>query len=164
MRTCKRGLHQFEGKSCRECSCEQKRKEYAANPEKYRAIGRAWALANREKVRVKSKIWRDANTERHRASNKAWRTSNPEKVRTRELNRNYNISADEWNAMFFAQGSKCAICSRTEHVGKNWHTDHCHATGRVRGILCHNCNHLLGGAKDKVEILRAAIDYLESGK
>ena len=75
----------------------------------------------------------------------------------------YGISLWHWDALFEAQGKRCAVC-RTDDPGgvgpQGWSTDHDHATGKVRGILCCNCNHMLGNAKDDTSTLLAAVDYL----
>jgi len=74
----------------------------------------------------------------------------------------YGISRSEWDALFASQGNCCAICTVTEPGGKShWHTDHCHDTGKVRGILCHHCNRMLGAARDTRVILSAGMQYLE---
>lgn len=84
-----------------------------------------------------------------------------------DFNRHYNLRAlygiglNEWNKMFSDQGSKCAICETKTPNGKGWCTDHDHITGKIRGVLCHFCNSLIGYAKDNPEILRSAISYLE---
>lgn len=71
------------------------------------------------------------------------------KIRDSLLKRKYGISAAEWEAMFLEQGSMCKICSsKTSRHLRTWHTDHCHKTGRVRGILCHVCNTKLGWFED----------------
>lgn len=80
--------------------------------------------------------------------------------RVNNLKRNYDITPDEFDAMFAAQGGKCAICGRTESGRKGFHVDHNHETGAVRGILCTWCNPALG-AFGSIEVLRAAIAYLE---
>jgi hypothetical protein len=69
----------------------------------------------------------------------------------------YGIGADEVNAMIERQGGVCAICGRPDPE----HVDHDHATGRIRGILCFNCNGGLGQLGDDPERLRAAAAYLE---
>jgi hypothetical protein len=76
------------------------------------------------------------------------------------LMRRYGIGAAEVDAMVEAQGGLCAICGENpaEHV------DHCHDTGAVRGILCFNCNGMLGQARDRVDILLAGIRYLERSR
>jgi hypothetical protein len=64
--------------------------------------------------------------------------------------------------MFNAQHRGCAICNcKTAGGMGNFHLDHCHQTGRIRGLLCDRCNKMLGMAKDRPEILRAAAKYLE---
>jgi hypothetical protein len=54
------------------------------------------------------------------------------------------------------------ICGITEdEMGKKLDVDHCHSSGKVRGVLCNPCNNVLGTAKDNIDILKAAITYLE---
>jgi hypothetical protein len=77
------------------------------------------------------------------------------------IKRRYGISRQEWEAMFDLQGRACAICRTTETGNWNWATDHCHATGIVRGILCGHCNMGLGYFKDRVVKLSSGITYLE---
>lgn len=73
----------------------------------------------------------------------------------------YNITADEYAALFAAQNGACAICKQTRSYRLN--VDHCHASGLVRGLLCRLCNgRLLTAARDRPEVLRAAADYLET--
>lgn len=82
--------------------------------------------------------------------------------RRRHLREKYGLTEDRFVDMLARQDGRCAICRRDDHASKNWHIDHCHATGRVRGILCFRCNALLGNAMDKIATLRAAISYLET--
>lgn len=79
--------------------------------------------------------------------------------RNRQLKKNYGITLVEWNQKFENQEKTCAICGKTEHVGKNWHTDHCHKTGKVRSILCGNCNTALGKFSEDSELLTVAAIY-----
>lgn len=73
----------------------------------------------------------------------------------------YNLTADEYAALLAAQQGACAICRQKRSYNLN--VDHCHATGRVRGLLCRLCNgRLLTAARDKPEVLRQAADYLEN--
>lgn len=60
------------------------------------------------------------------------------------------------------QGNACAICKTQEPGGRGqFHADHDHKTGKPRGVLCHSCNVSLGGFKDNLEALVAAIEYLK---
>ena len=84
--------------------------------------------------------------------------ANPEIYRERNLKRKYGITVADWNRMFELQGRACVICRRSN--GK-WAVDHHHDTDKVRAILCTDCNHLLGQARENPDTLRAAADYLE---
>jgi len=78
-------------------------------------------------------------------------------TRSYHLKHRYGITAAEFDVMLEEQGGLCAVCRErpAEHV------DHCHQTGAVRGLTCFNCNGGLGQFKDRVDIMRNAIDYLE---
>jgi hypothetical protein len=73
------------------------------------------------------------------------------------LKRRYGITGDDADAMLDAQGGLCAVCRERPAD----HVDHDHLTGRVRGLLCFNCNGGLGQFHDDPELLSAAIDYLD---
>lgn len=75
----------------------------------------------------------------------------------------YGINRDQFNAILASQGGVCAICKHPtpRRKGKDWYVDHNHTTGKVRGLLCHNCNIGIGLFKESPVALRAAADYLE---
>lgn len=75
--------------------------------------------------------------------------------------RRYGVTQEWYDATFEAQDRGCAICLTVEPGGKGWAIDHCHASGKARGILCSNCNSALGLLKDNVRAIRRAIEYLE---
>jgi len=67
----------------------------------------------------------------------------------------YGITKADWDAMFERQGRVCGIC--TSSVSKpSWATDHCHETGKVRGILCYRCNTMLGYIENEDLMLLAS--------
>jgi len=80
--------------------------------------------------------------------------------------RTYGVGVAWVKEQLDAQGWRCAICKtegfkmREDHVS-GMNLDHCHKTGRVRALLCHNCNRGLGLMQDNPDILRAAADYVE---
>jgi hypothetical protein len=81
----------------------------------------------------------------------------------RNLKKQYGIDHDQYDQMLLDQGGKCAICPATEPGGKGrFHVDHCHTTGRVRKLLCHNCNTMLGLAKEQISTFEQAILYLKN--
>jgi hypothetical protein len=91
-------------------------------------------------------------------------------ARLNHVRRKYNLDAADYLQMINEQGNLCAICKQPE----TWTTkygdvrplavDHCHKTGKVRGLLCTRCNATLGYVDDNVQILKDAIAYLENHK
>lgn len=81
----------------------------------------------------------------------------------------YGITPEGYQAMIEAQGGGCAICgiSQSQLWKDDWNhpleIDHCHDTGRVRGLLCSSCNVSLGRFKHDPILLRRAAEYLERG-
>ena len=83
--------------------------------------------------------------------------------RAAHLKKKYGLDEAAFNAMLAAQDDRCAICRLKLPGGKGaFHVDHCHVTGRVRGLLCMLCNHGLGNFRDDPLKLRAAAAYLEA--
>ena len=76
----------------------------------------------------------------------------------------YGISEMDYARMLTEQNGGCAICGDDGSAGRGGvlHVDHCHQTGRVRGLLCDRCNHGLGNFKDDPALLRRAAYYLEA--
>jgi hypothetical protein len=96
---------------------------------------------------------------------RAWRKANPERyrrgARDRHLTKTYGITLDQFDAMLAQQGNRCKACGvDTPNHKQGWHLDHCHATGAIRGILCHHCNAALGHAQDNIDRLKALIAYV----
>jgi hypothetical protein len=88
--------------------------------------------------------------------------NNKNKTRQWKLKANYNLTPEDYEQMLKAQNGRCAICQTTSPGGrfKSWHIDHCHANGKVRGLLCHCCNMGLGYFKDNQDYLHQALTYL----
>jgi len=61
--------------------------------------------------------------------------------------------------MLTAQNFSCALCQKEKDY--DLYVDHCHTTGKVRGLLCATCNSILGFCNDDVELLKRSIDYLK---
>lgn len=94
------------------------------------------------------------------------RLSTSPKARARafdeNIRRKYGVTTEDYERMLADQDGRCAICGATEPGGKGqFHVDHCHKGGQVRGLLCHHCNLGLGHFKDDTERIKAAIAYLE---
>ena len=90
--------------------------------------------------------------------------------RARDLKHKYGVSIGFVNALYESQHRGCAVCGHPVKVyGRNQNldkaqVDHDHVTGKVRGLLCRQCNLLLGNARDSCEVLEKAIAYLKFHK
>jgi DNA-directed RNA polymerase subunit RPC12/RpoP len=99
---------------------------------------------------------------------KLWQPSPEQKQRYNERTRNWNrkkmsgFTVEDYEEKLAEQNYRCAICGTSDPGTTNWHADHDHKTNQKRGILCHKCNTGLGLLKDDVEILCAAIEYLNN--
>ena len=75
------------------------------------------------------------------------------------------FTVEEYDALLQEQGFGCAICgTESNKNGTRLCVDHCHTTGKIRGILCNDCNTSLGKFNDDVELLQNAIDYLKNSE
>lgn len=84
------------------------------------------------------------------------------------MKKHYGITVEQYLEMHDKQGGVCAVCGcaessvdpRTKRV-RRLAVDHCHDTGKIRGLLCSSCNTAIGQMKDDVRILSSAISYLQ---
>ncbi len=132
----------------------RKRRE---DPERAHALDRAYY--QRRKARDPSFVLQKNEQGRR------WRKKNPEKLalaqRKCKLKRLYGLTLEAYGLMLAAQNGCCAICQGGQQRGQEFAVDHDHKTGAIRGLLCHNCNHMLCKAKDDPAVLRRAAEYLE---
>ena len=90
------------------------------------------------------------------------------KSRTKEyfselaMKQNYGINHKDYLKMVKDQNNLCAICEcePPNNHKKRLNIDHCHTTGKVRGLLCDACNRAIGLLKDSPDLLNKAINYL----
>jgi hypothetical protein len=129
-----------------------------ANPEKVREIQkRSYERIKEDPDRiVKLRDWQ-----------KAYREKNRETLVARERQRKFGITHAEYAELHHKQGGVCAICKKPETATrhgkvKSLAVDHCHATGRIRGLLCADCNTGIGKLKEDKSIFLAAIQYLQN--
>ena len=89
--------------------------------------------------------------------------ANLSKIQDYQMRYRYGIGMEEYKSILSAQGNKCAICGSTKANRKSdrMHIDHNHSTGKIRGLICSNCNTALGLVKDSIETLGRMIEYLE---
>ena len=120
----------------------------------------------RNKTKRKTDIvWREMQAQRAKQYREKYPDKNRDTIRNSTLKAKYGITSKEYDTLFESQGYKCAVCgsSKNQVYGK-MPVDHCHNTGKVRGILCQSCNVTLGKVEEKEEILLALIEYLKKHK
>lgn len=135
---------------CRSCVNEQRKIRYKKNPEPFNKYSRSYYAKNADKCRS----WA-----------KQYRKDNPLIYKNYRLKECYGITIDDYQNILDSQNGCCAICKSDRAKSyKFFAVDHCHSTGKIRGLLCEGCNTGIGLFKDNPEFLRVAADYLESAK
>lgn len=106
----------------------------------------------------------EKNREKRNAYQYAWKAKNPEKWKANQrkaaLKRKFGITVEEYERFMVLQDRKCKICKMDGQ--DTLAVDHDHKTGKIRGLLCGECNMGLGKFKDDPLLLEAAIEYLKS--
>lgn len=141
------GMRDGHRNECKVCNLAQKKKRYEEEPVQHVTRVKEWREANREHFNAYQRR-NNARPERKR------------KQRDTYYRRTFGISADEFDAILEAQGGGCAICGERPTRVASLHLDHCHETGKVRGICCRSCNQGLGQFRDDPALLEAAARYL----
>ena len=77
-------------------------------------------------------------------------------------NYKYGVTKEYLIELYQKQDGKCAICAEVPSTQRGLHVDHCHESGKVRGLLCHGCNVALGSFRDNPDLLTKAIEYIRS--
>ena len=114
-------------------------------------------------VRFYQRECKDCNRER---KNKSHKTDEGKlSSANTKLKRRFGITNDDYNQMYNDQNKKCLICGESESANSHrLAVDHCHESGKIRGLLCKACNVALGNFKDSIDNLKQAILYLEKSK
>ena len=147
-------------KECRRCAALKSRSEFhraTRAKDKTRPYCKACDAEFAKEYRTNPK-----HRETIQARDRRWRSKNPERFADHQLKVRLGIEIGTYGRLLQNQGSVCAICKHTnDKIGKRLAVDHCHDTGVVRGLLCNNCNSGIGFLCHDVELLRAAVAYLE---
>lgn len=141
---------------------ERMKKWRAANPEKVSAISKTHYEKYKDRLLAKNRAWNAANPGYSTQQARKWRAANPEKIKCNSLKRTGFTLALKTQRIE-EQQNRCAICAVDFNslIPEDVHADHCHATGRTRGVLCKVCNTNLGRFKDSIPLLLSAVRYLE---
>jgi hypothetical protein len=114
-------------------------------------------IAKKDGLQERCKTCRAA----HHQKTKHTRTKpTTEQKRKHLLSHKYKLTPEEFSLMLGEQEGKCAICFTFDWGHTSPSVDHCHVTGKIRGLLCNNCNRGLGLFKDNKELLENAAKYL----
>lgn len=115
-------------------------------------VSREWRQANP----YKDKAWR-------KAWNKKWKEENRINRRDAETSRTYGAPRGDYIRRLGEQGNRCAICDRApgESGGRPLGMDHDHISGKIRALLCNQCNSGIGMLGDNPALVRKALAYLE---
>lgn len=136
-----------------------KRKEYKASN------NREWREKHQLELKNKKKAYYDAHKKEISRQHKEYYDKRKTEFREKRVSYLFGIDADTYNGMVERQKNLCAICGKPESTTRNGITkrlaiDHNHTTGKIRELLCHNCNTAIGKAKEDITILEKMIAYL----
>lgn len=109
-------------------------------------------------VKCCRKFYARNNPEKIKQSREKYRQNNPEASFIANLKHKYGLTVEEHQALFKKAEYSCMICKQPRN---KLCVDHNHETGKVRGILCHNCNAALGLLDENIEVIKTMIKYLE---
>jgi len=96
-----------------------------------------------------------------------WYSENKLRQKNNRLKQSYGVTLEEYNRILGAQAGVCAICklppSGAYKSAMSLNIDHCHTTGKIRGLLCNKCNSGIGFFQESVELTAKATEYLGKG-
>lgn len=126
-----------------------------------------WQQRNREKANEHSKAHYHRNKDRVNKRCKDYYHNNTDKIKNTRLLSRFGITLTQYNEMLVNQNHACTICKKPETAldhrsskVRDLAVDHCHKTGKVRGLLCGKCNQLIGLSNDDASVLLEASNYL----
>jgi hypothetical protein len=134
---------------------------------KHRESSRKWRLNNpdygkryRDANKDRQKDWYLKNKEREQERSRNYYHENTDSYRNSYYLRDFGITLSDYNTMLREQGGVCKICAQPSNDGKRLRVDHCHTTGKVRGLLCRTCNLAIGHLRDSPVLANKLADYL----
>jgi hypothetical protein len=164
-------FHTGDGrKLCRKCSSFKQLDEFGRDKNKADKLRtyckecnsneyKKWYYKDSEKSKQVSKEWRDRNPDKRKAMWEKYFITD----KKLKMFKTYGLTFGEYEKMLQDQEFKCKTCliHFSTIPAKQVHIDHCHKSGKVRGILCHRCNISLGTIKENIQTLKNMIIYLE---
>lgn len=103
------------------------------------------------------------NSDERKAKMREYYQQNKDKWRHKHIEKTYGITVEDYNKMLTEQSNSCYTCGvHVDSAGKNGLViDHCHTSGKVRSLLCSNCNSALGLVNEDINRMKKLIEYLE---
>ena len=145
-----------KNKSKRAAAASRYRDKHA---EKLKERSQTYRDENREKIRADERARYHRDIEKSRETARIKYLKNPNAIKNKSLKYNYGITIEQYNAMRDAQNNSCLICGEADCLLV---VDHCHSSGKIRGLLCNPCNAGIGHLKESTAVLRNAILYIET--
>lgn len=136
-------------KICTKCKIEQEENQFPLHA-RYRGGRTTWC---RQCLRERTIQWYINNPEKRRASESRRNKRNPKVRQNSKFKQRYGISLENFNEISTKQNDRCLICDKHKSDNKlgKLFVDHCHKSGKVRGLICDNCNRGLGHFKDNAK-------------
>lgn len=136
---------------------------YKDNKERKKAYDKQRYAENRDVLMAEERARRAADPDLYKARDRAKYVRRRPQILEQKLQKAYGISKADFDRMLEEQSGCCAICKTDDWKGKHGSpcVDHCHASNKVRALLCSECNLAIGQMRDDAERLRAAADYLD---
>lgn len=157
----KKGKSKYLASACKECTKIDLKKYREKYPIKIKDANRISYFKKREERIKTQKVWADNNPDKVKEAKRRHKQRNPNYSRLLTLKR-HNISYQHFEKMITDSKNKCEICGSEFKSIPSIHLDHCHKSGKVRGLLCSFCNTALGLIKDDVLVLNKMINYLNN--
>lgn len=148
--------------ACKRCTWQASREWKARNKDKVLAQVARWNAKNPGKRLQIAKDWYHRNKERVAENQRRHKREFPDYKHDIYLKSLYGAPHGTYARLLAEQGEKCAICGATEpgRKLKRFHLDHCHDTGKIRGLLCGNCNTGIAHLQHSKEVFLSAMRYL----
>lgn len=144
-------------KICNACGEEKPYSEFNRNSETADGYRYTCKVCRRNKVPTNRELSKaNRHPTRSYSSRQSRQGLDPMQVKRA---RKYGMSVHDLDNMYDEQEGLCAICSR--RLPPQFCIDHCHSTGKVRGLLCYSCNSGIGLMQDSPAVLKSAIEYLQ---
>lgn len=146
---------------CRDCVKSYQKLWVKDNVERVKNKNSEWRAVNNEALKANKKKYYQLNKEKILQQNREKYAKDPNYFKDIDLKKTYGINLDQYNNLLSRQGESCAICKRPKNeFTKALAVDHCHKTGKIRGLLCANCNRAVGNLKDSAVNAESAASYL----